>query len=77
MVETPGQPANLDGVEGDLPGSILREEMRRSSPREKGKPFGGSAVFGGSAEKKTNNLPQRRGNTTSAGPAPLTNQMMD
>ena len=39
--------------------------------------FGGSAVFGGSAEKKTNELQRRRGNTTSAELSPLKNQMMD
>ena len=39
--------------------------------------FGGSAVFGASTERKTNEQLQRRGNTTSAGPAPVTNQIMD
>ena len=37
MVKTPGRPANLDGVEGNLQGGIRREEMRRSSPRGRGK----------------------------------------
>ena len=41
------------------------------------KPFGGSAIFGAAAEKTTNEQLQRRGNPTTAGPALLTNQMMD
>ena len=42
-----------------------------------GEPFFGSTVFGGPAEKKTNELQRRRGNTTSAGTSPLTNKIMD
>ena len=40
----------------------------RSKATQEGEenPFGGSAVFGGSAEKTTNDLPRRRRNTTSA-----------
>ena len=41
------------------------------------KPFVGSAVFGASAEKKTNKQLRSRGNPTSAGPSLLTNQMME
>ena len=49
-------------------------KRRAKSAREgEEKPFSCSAVFIGSAENKTNKLPQRRGNTTSAGPAPLKN----
>ena len=32
MVETPGRPANLDGVEDNLPGGLRCEEMRLSRP---------------------------------------------
>ena len=39
--------------------------------------FGGSAVFGASVEKITNEQLGRQGNPTSAGPDPLTNQMME
>ena len=44
-----------------------------------GEPFFGSTVFGGPAEKKTNELQRRRGNMTSAGPGPtpLIIQIMD
>ena len=42
-----------------------------------GEPFFGSTVFGGPAEKKTNELQRRRGNMTSAGPTPLIIQIMD
>ena len=52
-------------------------KRRAEASREgEGKPFGGSAVFGSSAEKKTNELQRRQGNTTYMGPDPLTNQMM-
>ena len=41
------------------------------------KPFGGSTVIDGSAVNKTQGQLQGQGNTASAGPAPLKNQMMD
>ena len=44
---------------------------------EKEKPFGGSVVFSATAEKTTNEKLRRRGNPATAGPAQLTNQMMD
>ena len=52
---------------------------RRAEAAQEGeeKPFDGSAVFGGSSEKKTNDQLKRQGNTACAGPAPLTNQMID
>ena len=52
---------------------------RRAKAAQEGeeKPFGSSAVFGFSAETKTNKQLRRRRNQTSAGPALLTHQMMD
>ena len=52
---------------------------RRAEASQKGeeKLFGGSTVFSASAEKKTNKQLRRRGNSTSTGPASLTNQIMD
>ena len=77
VVKTPGRPANLDGVEDKLPGGIRYKETRRSRLGGGEKPFGGSAVFGTSSEKTTNEQLRRQGNPTTAGPAPLTNQMME
>ena len=71
MVETPWQTANLDGVEGNLQGGICRKETLWISPKRRGK------TFGGPAEKKTNGQVKRQGHTAPAGPAPLTNQMLD
>ena len=48
------------------------------SAREiEGKPFGGSAVIGGSAVNEAHRKLRRRGHTASAGPAPLTNKILD
>ena len=53
-------------------------KRRTEASREgEGKPFGGSAVIGISEVKETNEQLRNRGYTASAGPAPLTNQMID
>ena len=41
------------------------------------KPFGGSAIFGSAPEKKGNEKLRMREHQKTAGPAPLTNQMVD
>ena len=54
--------------------------MRRYAPKQPNKerkPFGGSAVIGGSAVKETNGPLQRQGHTASAGPSPPKNHMLD
>ena len=52
---------------------------RRAEAAREGeeKPFDGYAAFGASSEKTTNEQLRRRGNATTAGPAPVTNQMME
>ena len=53
-------------------------KQRAEAAREgEEKPFGGSAVIGGSAVNEAHGQLRRQGHTTSAGPAPLTNQMLD
>ena len=41
------------------------------------KPIGGSAIFGAAPEKKANKTLQKQEHQKTAGPDPLTNQMMD
>ena len=52
---------------------------RRAEAAQEGeeKPFGGSAIFGSAPEKKANEPLRRREHQKTAGPALITNQMMD
>ena len=53
-------------------------KQRAEAAREgEEKPFGGSAVIGGSAVNEANRQLRRQGNPASAGTDPLTNHMLD
>ena len=77
MVETPRRPTNLGGVEDDLPGGLHLKKNAPKPPGREKKPFGGSAIFGAAPEKKANEQLLRREHQKTAGPASLTNQMME
>ena len=57
--------------------AYVAERRAKAAQEREAKPFGGSAIFCAAPEKKANEQLQRQEHQKTAGPAPITNQMMD
>ena len=77
MFKTPRRPANLGGVEKISREAYVAKRRAKAVRQGEDKPFGGSAIFGVAPEKKAKEQLRRREHQKTAGPAPLTNNMMD